>query len=109
MKKGREFAHGGAKTQGRLAEARLTLGSNTQHRWCWCVAARCGVVKDHVIRPRCFGVLRTTARLSIAEVAERAGFSSGEYLCVAFKKQKWPSPKMFRVQVKGGGGRALAQ
>jgi AraC-like DNA-binding protein len=31
--------------------------------------------------------LLTTTRLSIAEVAERAGFSSGEYLCVAFKKQ----------------------
>ena len=45
--------------------------------------------------------LLTTTRFSIAEVAERAGFSSGEYLCVAFKKQAWPSPKMFRVQVKG--------
>jgi LacI family transcriptional regulator len=45
--------------------------------------------------------LLTTTRLSIAEVAERAGFSSGEYLCVAFKKQAWPSPKTFRMQSKG--------
>ena len=30
--------------------------------------------------------LLTTTRLPIAEVAERTGFSSGEYLCVAFKK-----------------------
>ena len=40
--------------------------------------------------------LLATTRLSVAEVAERAGFSSGEYLCVAFKKQSWPSPKTFR-------------
>ena len=40
--------------------------------------------------------LLATTRLSVAEVAERAGFSSGEYLCVAFKKQSWPSPKSFR-------------
>jgi len=40
-------------------------------------------------------LLRTT-RLSVAEVAERAGFSSGETLCVAFRKQSWPSPKTFR-------------
>jgi len=42
--------------------------------------------------------LLTTTRLSIAEVAECAGFSSGEYLCVAFKNQAWPSPKTFRAQ-----------
>ncbi|WP_395744678.1 XylR family transcriptional regulator [Prosthecobacter sp.] len=41
--------------------------------------------------------LLSTTRLSIAEVAERVGFSSGEYLCVAFKKQGWPSPKTFRT------------
>ena len=40
--------------------------------------------------------LLATTRLSVAEVAARAGFSSGEYLCVAFKKHGWPSPKSFR-------------
>lgn len=41
--------------------------------------------------------LLSTTALSVADVAERAGFSSGEYLYVAFKKQSWPSPKAFRV------------
>jgi len=41
--------------------------------------------------------LLSTTSLSVAEVAERAGFSSGEYLYVAFKKQSWPSPKSFRA------------
>jgi len=40
--------------------------------------------------------LLSTTRLSVAEVAERTGFSSGEYLCVAFKKHGWPSPRRFR-------------
>ncbi len=41
--------------------------------------------------------LLATTDLSVAEVAGRAGFSSGEYLYVAFKKHSWPSPKTFRV------------
>ncbi len=53
------------------------------------------------VRPQHARQLIATTRLSIAEVAERAGFSSGEYLCVAFKSQAWPSPKTFRVQARG--------
>ena len=45
--------------------------------------------------------LLTTTHVSIAELSKHAGFSSGEYLCVAFKNQAWPSPKTFRASAKG--------
>jgi LacI family transcriptional regulator len=40
--------------------------------------------------------LLSTTRFSVAEVAAQAGFSSGEQLAVAFRKQAWPSPRTFR-------------
>lgn len=47
--------------------------------------------------------LLTTGRHPVAEVAERSGFSSGEQLAVAFRKEGWPSPRTFRARHGHGG------
>lgn len=41
-------------------------------------------------------LLLSTTRFSVATIATQAGFSSGEQLAVAFRKQGWPSPRALR-------------
>jgi AraC-like DNA-binding protein len=57
---------------------------------------------EEIVRIRCQRAreLLSTTRLAVAEVAERAGFSSGETLCAAFRKRGWPSPRTFRAMCK---------
>jgi LacI family transcriptional regulator len=54
---------------------------------------------EEIMRIRCqqARTLLATTRLAVAEVAERAGFSSGETMCVAFRKRGWSSPRTFRL------------
>lgn len=53
---------------------------------------------EEIMRIRCQRAreLLSTTRLAVAELAERAGFSSGERLCVAFRQRGWSSPRTFR-------------
>ena len=51
------------------------------------------ILQVRVTRAR---LLLSTTRLPVTEVAAESGFSSGEQLAVAFKRQGWPSPRTFR-------------
>lgn len=46
--------------------------------------------------------------LSLAEIASRAGFADANYLSVAFKKQMGISPRVYRAEHGGAGGKAQA-
>ena len=60
------------------------------------------------IRMERAGRLLRETDLSLAEIANRAGFADANYLSVAFKKQMGVSPRAYRADVQRAGGRPEA-
>lgn len=57
------------------------------------------------IRMERAGRLLRETDLSLAEIAGRAGFADANYLSVAFKKQMGVSPRAYRADMRGTGGK----
>ena len=66
---------------------------------------RVGIRRVHLERAR---ILLATTALSIAEVAERAGFSDNRHLCVEFRQETGLTPTAYRRQFRRPGVPTLA-
>ena len=60
------------------------------------------------IRMERAGRLLRETDLSLAEIADRAGFADANYLSVAFKKQMGVSPRAYRADIRTTGGKLEA-